>query len=133
MDMRLIYLIINLFVLVTITNAQSVSELPVQTLSPDSSIAFRLFSTRNMYTYIKLNTRNGKMWQIQWGTSSKYRMENLLSDVSRVNASEERNGRFFLVPTTNIYTLLLIDQIDGRVWQVQWSNEPSERLVVPIY
>ena len=85
-----------------------------------------------MYTFIKLNTRNGQMWQVQWGTESKYRFETTLSDISRVNKDEEKNGRFFLYPTTNIYNFILLDQIDGRAWQVQWGKE-DERLVIRIY
>lgn len=113
--------------------AQSTSEAPIQNISTDSTVVYRLFSTRNMYTFIKLNTRNGQMWQVQWGTESKYQVETTLSDISRVNKDEEKNGRFFLYPTTNIYNFILLDQIDGRVWQVQWSTKVSERMVNPIY
>ena len=113
--------------------AQSTSETPVQNISTDSTVVYRLFATRNMYTFIKLNTRNGQMWQVQWGTESKYNFETTLSDISRVNKDEEKNGRFFLYPTRNTYNFILLDQIDGRVWQVQWSLEAKERMVVPIY
>ncbi len=110
--------------------AQSTSEAPIQNISTDSSVVYRLFATQNTYTFIKLNTRNGKMWQVQWGTESKYQFETTLSDISRVNKEEEKNGRFFLYPTTNIYNFILLDQIDGRVWQVQWSTRKlGERLV----
>ena len=112
--------------------AQSKSDAPIQNISTDSSVVYRLFSTKNMYTFIKLNTRNGQMWQVQWGTESKYRFETTLSDISRVNKDEEKNGRFFLYPTTNIFNFILIDQIDGRAWQVQWGKE-AERVVIPIY
>jgi hypothetical protein len=86
-----------------------------------------------MYTFIKLDTRNGQMWQVQWSTKgSEYRFETTLSDVSRVNKDEEINGMFFLYPTTNIYNFILLDQIDGRTWQVQWGKE-EERAVIRIY
>ena len=113
--------------------AQTTSEVPPQIISTDSAVTYRLFSTRNMYTFIKLDTRNGKMWQVQWSNKgSEYRFESTLSDISRVNKDEEKNGRFFLYPTTNIYTFILLDQIDGRTWQVQWGKE-DERLVIRIY
>ena len=114
------------------TFAQSTSEAPNQNISTDSNVEYRLFSTRNMYTFIKLNTSNGQMWQVQWGTESKYRFENVLSDISLVNKDEEKKGRFFLYPTTNIYNFILLDQIDGRTWQVQWGKE-DERTVIRIY
>lgn len=115
------------------TFSQSTSEVPVQNISTDSTVVYRLFATRNMYTFIKLNTRNGQMWQVQWGTESNYNFETTLSDISRVNKDEEKNGRFFLYPTRNIYNFILLDQLDGRVWQVQWSTEIKERMVVRIY
>jgi len=73
------------------------------------------------------------MWQVQWGTESRYQFETILSDISRVNKDEEKNGRFFLYPTTNVYNFVLLDQIDGRVWQVQWSTKANDKMVVPIY
>ena len=127
--------ITSIFVLfATISFAQSTSDIPIQSISTDSSVVYRLFSTRNMYTFIKLDTRNGKMWQVQWSTKgSDYRFETTLSDISRVTEDEEKNGRFFLYPTTNIYNFILLDQIDGRAWQVQWSLEPKDRMVMRIY
>ena len=117
----------------TVSFAQSTSQPPTQNISPDSSVVYRLFATRNMYTFIKLDTRNGKMWQVQWSTKgSDYRFETTLSDISRVDKEEEKNGRFFLYPTTNIYNFILLDQIDGRTWQVQWGKE-GERAVLRIY
>lgn len=111
--------------------AQNIPEAPIQNISTDNNVAFRLFSTRNMYTFIKLNTRNGQMWQVQWDTRSN-KFETPLSLTSLVSNGDEMNGRFFLYPTTNIYNFILIDQTDGRVWQVQWSIEVKERMVIPI-
>jgi hypothetical protein len=85
-----------------------------------------------MYNFIKLNTRNGQMWQVQWDTGDKS-FQVPLSLTTRVSSEEEKNGRFFLYPTTNIYNFILLDQIDGRVWQVQWSIEEKDRMVIRIY
>lgn len=131
MKAKFITLIFVLFA--TISFAQSASEAPLQNISTDSAVTYRLFSTRNMYTFIKLDTRNGKMWQVQWSTKgSEYRFENTLSNISQVTKDEEKNGRFFLYPTTNIYNFVMLDQIDGRAWQVQWGKE-EERAVIRIY
>ncbi|MCY1484131.1 hypothetical protein D3C87_578150 [compost metagenome] len=115
----------------TISYAQSTSQPPIQNISTDSAVVYRLFSTRNMYTFIKLNTRNGQMWQVQWDTKSN-QLETPISLITRISKEYEENGRFFLYPTTNIYNFILLDQIDGRVWQVQWSTDPELRMVVPI-
>jgi hypothetical protein len=131
MKTQFITLIFVLFA--TISFAQTISEAPRQNISTDSAVAYRLFSTQNIYTFIKLDTRNGQMWQVQWSTKgSEYRFETTLSDVSRVNKDEEKKGRFFLYPITNIYNFILLDQIDGRTWQVQWGKE-EERAVIRIY
>lgn len=123
-----------IFALTTmLTFSQGTPDVPIQNISTDSTVAYRMFATKNMYTFIKLNTRNGQMWQVQWSIKgSEYRYETTLSDISRVNEEEERNGRFFLYPTTNIYNFILLDQIDGRTWQVQWGDA-SERMVIRIY
>ena len=131
MKSKFISLIFVLFT--TISFAQSTSAQTSQNISTDSNVEYRLFSTTNIYNFIKLNTRNGKMWQIQWATNSEYRFETSLSDISLVSTNEEKNGRFFLYPTTNSYNFILLDQIDGRTWQVQWSIEAEERMVVRIY
>ena len=129
---RIVFSIIIGFISAT-TFAQSTSEAPTQNISTDSGVVYRLFATRNIYTFIKLNTRNGQMWQVQWGTESKYQFQNTLSDISRVTKDEEKNGRFFLYPTTNTFNFILLDQIDGRAWQVQWSTKVEERMVDRIY
>ena len=112
--------------------SQSTSEAPNQNISTDSNLTYRLFSTRNMYTFIKLNTKNGQMWQVQWYTKIN-QLETPLSLITLVTKEEEKNGRFFLYPTTNIYNFILLDQIDGRVWQVQWNIEEKDRMVIRIY
>jgi hypothetical protein len=122
----------SIFILSTISVfAQSTSVAPVQNISTDSTVVYRLFSTKNLYTFIKLDTRNGKMWQVQWSTGDDI-FQIPLSLTSLVSSEEEKKGRFFLYPTTNIYNFILLDQIDGRVWQVQWNTEAKNRLVVPI-
>ena len=112
--------------------AQNTAESPSQYISTDSAVVFRLFSTRNTFHFIKLDTRNGQMWQVQWGLESKYRFEAVLSADLLVSKEDEKIGRFFLYPTTNVYNFVLLDQIDGRTWQVQWGKA-EDRLVVRIY
>ncbi|WP_316797112.1 hypothetical protein [Pedobacter agri] len=124
---------ISLFVsLISIAaKAQTQSEPPAQNISTDSAVVYRLFTTRNKWTYIKLNTRNGQMWQVQYSLEDNNR-EDALSLLIRVPKEEEKNGRFFLYPTQNMYNFILLDQLDGRVWQVQWSIEEKSRMVVRI-
>ena len=39
-----------------------------------------------------------------------------------VSSKEESNGRFYIYPTANFFNYLLVDQIDGRVWQLLWGS-----------
>lgn len=122
-----------IFTLTTmLTFAQGTPDIPIQNISTDSNVVYRLFATDNSYNFIKLNTRNGQMWQVQWSLKGN-EFETTLSDISQVSKDEEKNGRFFLYPTTNSYNFILLDQIDGRAWQVQWNFEAEKRMVVRIY
>lgn len=121
-----------IFVLTTmLTFAQGKPDIPNQNISTDSDVVFRLFATDNSNNFIKLNTRNGHMWQVQWSLDDN-QFETILSYISLVPKEEEKNGRFFLYPTTNSYNFILLDQIDGRTWQVQWNFEAENRMVVRI-
>jgi hypothetical protein len=131
--MRTFFLTLTFALTTMLTFAQSTSQSLIQDISTDSTVVYRLFATPNMYNFIKLNTRNGQMWQVQWSNEDKYRFENTLSDISRVTKEEEKNGRFCLYPTTNTYNLILLDQIDGRAWQVQWNFDAEKRMVIRIY
>lgn len=95
-------------------------------------VIYRLFPTQNMWTFIKLNTRNGKMWQVQYDIEGDNRFETLLNFVPLVFKEKEVTGRFILYSTQNIYTFILLDQLDGKMWQVQWSIEAKNRLIIPI-
>jgi len=105
---------------------QSVSE-------PQDGAVYKLFPTSNMWTFLKLDTRNGRIWQVQFSVKgSEYRYEIPLSSFFLVSADKEENGRFTLYPTSNVFNFILLDQIDGRMWQVQWGTEADSRWIIPI-
>lgn len=98
-----------------------------------SNESYKLFPTNNIWTFIKLDTRNGKMWQIQYDVSGNNRFEVELNTRNLIYGEDEENGRFTLYPTNNTYNFILLDQKEGYVWQVQWSHEKEERLILRIY
>ena len=172
-----------------------------QNISTDSNVRYRLFATRNKYHFIKLDTRNGLMRQVQWNTESGYNFSSVINDIKFAKSVREitelkieqykedsaywikrkeewhkkksdttltdedfyykneeelelylkpkpleesikraleiyeieRNGRFFLYPTQNMYNFILLDQVDGRTWQVQWSIDKDKRGTWAIY
>ncbi|WP_289058704.1 hypothetical protein [uncultured Flavobacterium sp.] len=119
-------LILVLFSSSLVAQAQLKREAPKNNVESNHDYMaspYQLFPTQNMYTFLKLDTRNGKIWQVQWSTESSSRFEVLLSDIALANKEEEKNGRFLLYPTTNLYNFILLDKQDGRIWQVQWGKE----------
>ena len=98
-----------------------------------NAVTYRLYPTKNMWTFIKLNTRNGQMWQVQYAINDDNRFETNLSSIALVPEYKEVNNRFNLYRTQNMYNFILLDQIDGRTWQVQWSIEKENRGIMPIY
>ena len=72
------------------------------------------------------------MWQVQFDIKEDNRFVSNLSSVTLVTLDKEENDRFTLYPTQNNYTFILLDQLDGRNWQVQWSIEEEDRFIIPI-
>jgi hypothetical protein len=100
--------------------------------SQDPKAPYRLFRTTNIWTFIQLDTTTGRMWQIHFDVTDDNRAAVELSSRDLAPGKDKRPGRFTLYPTSNMYTFILLDQEDGGTWQVQWSMEPKNRLVLPI-
>lgn len=123
-------LILNIFLTALFAHAQVLDN---TSSAVNQNVSYKLFPTTNIWNFIKLDTRNGEMWQVQWSTENDKRFITNLSLIPLVAKEDEKNGRFTLQATQNINTFLLIDQMDGRVWQVQWSIDPDKRVVIRIY
>ncbi|WP_458402122.1 hypothetical protein [Candidatus Avelusimicrobium sp.] len=98
--------------------------------SRNSMNRYVLYKTNNIYNFIKLDTQTGQVWQVQWSVKGENRGEIAISLEKKANTS--KNGRFKLVPTENFYNFLLLDRLDGRVWQVQWHIEDDFRGILSI-
>lgn len=94
--------------------------------------SFKLYPTTNMWTFLKLDTSNGKIWQVQFDVQGSNRFELNLNPYSLVSFDDMYNGRFELYPTQNMYNFLLLDKKDGKVWQAQWSNKKENRGIIEI-
>jgi hypothetical protein len=125
-------LILIIALTASFARAQVKNEVPLQSSPNNENVIYRLFPTTNIYNLIKLDTRNGKMWKVQWNGDTEKRFTSEINSIPFVDREDEKNGRFILQATPNIFNFILLDQIDGRTWQVQWSNAPKERFVIPI-
>ena len=108
-------------------------SLPQVTQATD--VHYRLFPTQNMWTFLKLDTVTGKIWQVQFSIQDDaYRFETVLSsvDLTEKFKQDKRIGRYTLYSTSNVYNFVMLDQFDGYTYQVQWNNEKENRFVIPI-
>lgn len=109
---------------------EETKEQLIQTYSVER---YKLFPTQNMWTFIKLDTQTGQMWQVQYSVNGDDgRLEYDLNPNPLIDTGKKVNGRFELHSTQNIYNFILLDRIDGKIWQVQWSFDEANRAVVPI-
>lgn len=104
---------------------------PTMVVTPTSASInnFVLYPTSNIYTFLKLDTRNGKIWQVQYSMDEN-EFETVLNAFSLV--MDGKPGQFALYPTTNNWTFILLDTINGDTWHVQWSQDVKKRHIIPI-
>ena len=130
-----------LIVFLTLTVVHSYGQTRIDSASTTALIekqievpTYQLFPTENTWALIKLNTRNGKIWQVHYSISADgFEGELSINRYSLVLPEDEINGRFTLYPTQNMFNFILLDQIDGKTWQVQWNNDADNRLIHRIY
>jgi hypothetical protein len=95
---------------------------------------YKLFPTQNTWASLKLDTRNGRIWQVHYSVSKEgYEGTLSINSYSLVLPEEEINGRFNLYPTENMYNFILLDQINGNTYKVQWHNDNDKRFIRRIY
>ena len=116
-----------LFVFCAIFNSNAESSIVVApTTVPNNYV---LYPTSNVYTFLKLDTRNGKIWQLQYSMDEN-EFEVALNN--RELVTNGKTGQFALYPTSNLWTFILLDTINGDTYHVQWSQDAEQRVVVPI-
>ena len=93
----------------------------------DIAYRYRLFETTNIWTFILLDTVTGRAWQVQYSVDETPTGRTVINEHSLIPGGVEKNGRFTLYPTHNMYTFLLLDREDSRIWQLQWSQESKYR------
>ncbi|MFR9514744.1 MAG: hypothetical protein SNH64_05325 [Rikenellaceae bacterium] len=99
----------------------------------DQLSRYKLFPTHNTWTFIRLDTRTGKMWQVQYSVEDNQGIWIMNSSNLISYYDEPINGRFTLYQTQNIYNFVLLDQINGNMWQVQWSTKDANRGIIYTY
>ena len=97
---------------------------------------YKMYQTENIYNLLKLDTRTGAVWQVQ------YRMKGVKAStvpieygfsVGVILESIGWDGRFELYPTKNMYTFILLDTGTGNTYQVQWGTDSDHRFMERLY
>ena len=123
------YFCLAFAVIVSLSSFADELVLP-QTQNPEA--IWRLFPTQNIYAFLQLNTVTGQIYQLHFSTSGDD--PGMIPLISKNLAENEKEipGRFTLYPTRNMYTFILLDQIRGLSWHVQWNNDSSYRFCIPM-
>ena len=101
----------------------------------NADIRYQLFPTQNIWTFLKLDTLTGKIWQVQFSINGDvYRFESILSskDITEELKLEKIMGRYTFYATQNTYNFILLDQVEGYTYQVQWNGDIENRALIPI-
>jgi hypothetical protein len=127
-------IILPLILITVFCSAQSINTNELVRVSNYQSpvpAKFRLYPTINISIFLRLNTATGFIDLVQYSTRDVSSSIVKLSEFPLV--LDGPVDRFTLYPTTNIWTFLLLDQVEGTTYQVQWSTEPEKRFVNRIY
>lgn len=90
---------------------------------------FAIYPTTNYFTQIELDTRDGRLWQVHTGIKEEDLIIKYSINSIPLTAMPEP-GRFMLSPTGNNYNFVLLDTVDGRTWQIQWSFDEKKRGII---
>ncbi len=94
---------------------------------------YKLYQTENIYTLLQLDTKTGRIDQVQWSLESKNEGSVSINSDDLTNGYGYGSGSFELYPTKNIYQFILIDKTSGKKWHVQWGLQESKRWIRRIY
>lgn len=89
----------------------------------------KLVATQNMWIFLKLDTRKGLVKMLQYSLDEKNRLEVPINYLPLASGADAIPGRFNLYPTQNMWNFILLDEVDGRSWQVQWSTDGKEGII----
>jgi hypothetical protein len=81
---------------------------------------YKLYQTENLYTLLQLDTKTGKIEQVQWSLESD--QEGTFTINGEDLTYGYGSGCFELYPTKNMYQFILINKTNGRKWHVQWGT-----------
>lgn len=102
----------------------------------DKAGRFCLYETQNMWTFIMLDTYTGRNWQVQFSVKGEdYMFATPINAITFAypEKTSDWTNRFQMFSTQNMWTFILLDSYNGRLWQVQYSTQDLDELFcIPI-
>ena len=83
---------------------------------------YKLYPTDNIYTLLELDTKTGRIKQVQWSLDSDSEGTFTINNDDLSFGMGYGSNSFELYPTKNMHQFILIDKTDGRKWHVQWGT-----------
>ena len=86
---------------------------------------FQLFATKNMWTFILLDSYRGRLWQVQYSSSD---LDNVMCiPINETDlVSNVEKCTFTIQPLTSMYQYYLINESNGDMWKFQWSTKGGD-------
>ena len=121
--------------LIGIDNLIQVNNAWLEYIEIDLSLKqrYKLYPTENIYTFLQLDTKTGRIEQVQWSLDSDNEGTFPINSEDLTYGFGYGSGSFELYPTKNMYQFLLLDKTSGRKWHVQWGIGDSKRWIRRIY
>lgn len=95
---------------------------PIQ--NPDAG--HRIFRTDNNFIFFQLDTTTGKLWIIENNGADGTFKKHIFNSKNLAEGKTPKQGRFTMYPTWDRWVFILVDQIDGTLWKVNWSFEKEK-------
>ena len=127
--MRKIIILLFVFIccLTSCSNQSIATDKTEKANSPEPvcNATYQLFPTQNMWTFILLDSYNGRLWQVQYSTQD---LDNLFCiPINKYElVSDNENCIFSIQPLTSMYQYYLINDRTGDIWKFQWSTKGDD-------
>lgn len=107
------------------------TNLPLVEKQNEVDNRFKLFPADNQ-NFLLLDQINGKIWQVTWHINIEKNKISVINNTSLIEKQNISENRFTLNPTIDSRYFLILDKINGKLWQLNWSAKREKSEFSPI-
>ena len=85
---------------------------------------YNLYPTKNIWTFILIDTFTGKLWQTQFTVDAEGSRFSI--PINEKVLSNSKRSIFEVKPMLSMYQFYLINSNTGEMWKFQWTTENDE-------